>query len=349
MEGTNEELDEQLVRAWIGKGNEKIYNKVMKGGFHIGSFLFPGAFYFARKMYMWGIIFFILDFIFIQIINFAPLTIIYRLLASCLFYSMYKGWIKNKITQNSNTSYEDQISIAQKKGGEVKTFILVILILVSLCISGAVKVKPITFNYSVNPELIGENITQENQDLSNSNDEILDKTSEINDSSNIIQENEDIESNNESNTIKIESSYNPESNISGEYITDFVSELAYSVPSNYVASEYNDNSLKMYSDEEYYNSAHFITTPTSLYSSVDEYITSSIIYEGMEGEINFAVAEINNKEWTIVEVLKEYGAEYHYVTIHNNTIYELDYTISDVPDTKDYNELVMIQNSLVFQ
>ena len=131
------EQKEELIRAWIGQSKEKeMYPKVMNGGFNIGAFLVPDLYFLSRKLYVETYIYLFIMLLINIIIpliigveNYSKSVIFFiatvsRIITGFLFYPLYKRNIYRKIRKNEKKglSYDEQLEIAQKRGGNQLTF-----------------------------------------------------------------------------------------------------------------------------------------------------------------------------------------------------------------------------------
>lgn len=123
------ETNEELIKAWIGEKNqEQHYQKVMNGGFNWTTWLIPDLHMATRKMYLevFIYIFITIAYSFIVTLMGIPenvinlLNCIIRIIMGFSFYPLYKRHIFRKIRkyEQQGLSYEEQLSIAQKNGGD---------------------------------------------------------------------------------------------------------------------------------------------------------------------------------------------------------------------------------------
>ncbi len=129
------EKNEELIRKYIGDKNEEMYDKVMKGrGFNWGAFFLRGLYMMNRKMYFYGIIVSIIDFILLYLIKVPIGIFIFSIIVGCGFYQQYKSHIIRKIKKYADLPYEEQLKKAELYGGNKLTVAsTVIMTIVILC------------------------------------------------------------------------------------------------------------------------------------------------------------------------------------------------------------------------
>lgn len=140
-----DEMDqnEELFRAWIGeKKQEEYYCKMKNGGFNWAAFFLSDLLMITRKMYLeLFIIFVVLFFISAsymlldvpdEIVGITTFAI--KLIMGFTYYYMYRWSIARKIKryQKKGLTYEKQLEIARKKGGDKITLSVVLIIIAEL-------------------------------------------------------------------------------------------------------------------------------------------------------------------------------------------------------------------------
>lgn len=129
-QGSND-LDERLMKAFIGKKADKMYNKVKNGGLSLWGILFGGLYFIYRKMYLVYLLIILVNIVF----NFiAPgVSTLVSYFIGWFFYPIYKWDIKRKIkgikSDNPNASEEELINIATQKGGTSLGWFAVVFII----------------------------------------------------------------------------------------------------------------------------------------------------------------------------------------------------------------------------
>lgn len=115
-----EDFDIRLMKAYIGKNADKIYNSIRTGlGINGWAFLFGTIYYCYRKMYLVTII----AYISVVTISFIvpSITKYIWLFLDISFCSLYKWDITRKIKKikqnNPNASEDELLDIARRKGG----------------------------------------------------------------------------------------------------------------------------------------------------------------------------------------------------------------------------------------
>ena len=141
-------MGEELIRVWIGKKQDAMYQKMGQSDFNIWAFLFNWAYFAYRKMYLWAIgIFAImsaLGYIFNTLLKlqlvFGVIYIICGLITGALFYKIYYWHIDKKLKkyEENGSEYDEAFNIAKKKGGTsilaplLPVIVLVIILLGSI-------------------------------------------------------------------------------------------------------------------------------------------------------------------------------------------------------------------------
>lgn len=129
-------MEENLVKSFIGKNSDVIYSKMNKKfSFSVYSMLFNFLYFIYRKMYLVGILSFILQSIITQFINNALISILLLIIWGFLFYPLYKWHVDRKIKRiDLNTITEEEL---KKKGGTsiVPVIIIPLILIVILIIS----------------------------------------------------------------------------------------------------------------------------------------------------------------------------------------------------------------------
>jgi hypothetical protein len=183
--------NEELYRAWIGtKNQDKYYEKMKNGGFSWVAFFLSDLLLITRKMFTESIIFIFICYLISTVLNIIEVPrMIYILVNITIgltigfsYYPLYKWHIKRKIKkyQRKGLTYEEQLSIARKYGGDKFTFSVIVMILVSIIIVATLMMgnklfsmifesaeEVINNNYSTNNSLIIEDISENGDSSSN--------------------------------------------------------------------------------------------------------------------------------------------------------------------------------------
>lgn len=141
MEHLNE--NEELYRAWIGtKKQDKYIEKMRRGGFSWAAFFLRDLLFLTRKMFVETIVLILIVFLIntvMRIIGFPNIaySIVNFVIAIDIgfsYYHLYRGNIKRKIEKYKakGLSYEEQLEVARKKGGDNVTVAVVIVVVVLL-------------------------------------------------------------------------------------------------------------------------------------------------------------------------------------------------------------------------
>lgn len=109
--------NDELLVHFIGKNNDKIINRP----FNFSAFFFTSFYLFYRKLYLYGILLFILNLLALFFLNSIMVTLVFGLLCGFLFNIVYLKTSKRKISniksKNSNKDIEQIEKICMSKGG----------------------------------------------------------------------------------------------------------------------------------------------------------------------------------------------------------------------------------------
>lgn len=173
--------NEELYRAWIGmKNQEKYYRRMKKGGFNLCAFFFRELLYLTRKMFVETILLIIAETLIVIALSItgAPegvysfVGIILSTLIGVTYYPLYRWSIERKIKyyQRKGLTYEQQLEIARKRGGDKVNVAVILMLVVLIMIYATIY---IIFEGSNKTDII----SQSKQD---SNNEEINKESDIN-------------------------------------------------------------------------------------------------------------------------------------------------------------------------
>ena len=113
----NQVDDGELLKAFIGNNYEKITTR----SFNFAGFFFTTLYMFYRKMFGYGLLVFLLNFIVLNVINNFVVTLAFNVVVGLLVNKIYLSYAKKKIavikTSNSQKSIEELKSICSTKGG----------------------------------------------------------------------------------------------------------------------------------------------------------------------------------------------------------------------------------------
>lgn len=128
--------DEALINAYIGKNADKLKN----GGFSVNTFFFGNIYVLYRKMWMLGIVWFLVSMIISMFLS--SLSGVLTLAANIFISTQFKKWylkhVEEKVDKikadNPNASYEQLLVICTKKGGTtiIPVIIFIVLYIVAI-------------------------------------------------------------------------------------------------------------------------------------------------------------------------------------------------------------------------
>ena len=113
---TGEINDQELIDAFIDKNHKRFQIP-----FNFFAFLFGSLYLFYRKMFLWGLLVFALEFVILNYIKITAGLLIFRLVLGFVFNKIYLGIAKKKVSKikyiKSQESFEDLKKICASKGG----------------------------------------------------------------------------------------------------------------------------------------------------------------------------------------------------------------------------------------
>ena len=111
-----------------------------------------------------------------------------------------------------------------------------------------------------------------------------------------------------------------------------IGDLTYEIPTALESSEYNTNNYKSYRliNMDDHCSATFTTTSNyNEYATAKEYLKDDVYYSASDKVSSITTKQINGVTWYTMNVQTSYNKSYYYSMIYNDTIYELEYSITD--------------------
>ena len=109
--------DDELVKAYVGPK----YDTIVNSKFNIGAFFFTPLYLYYRKLFLYGILVFIVDLLIINFTKFSILTTVISVLVAMLFSKLYIPEVKKRVEKikqkNPDKSIEEIKEICAKKGG----------------------------------------------------------------------------------------------------------------------------------------------------------------------------------------------------------------------------------------
>ena len=113
----NQGGDDELLKAFVGNN----YDKITTRPFNFAGFFFTTFYMFYRKMFGYGLLVFLLNFIVLNVMNNFVVTLAFNVVVGLLVNKIYLSYAKKKIavikTSNSQKSIEELKSICSTKGG----------------------------------------------------------------------------------------------------------------------------------------------------------------------------------------------------------------------------------------
>ena len=132
------EKEDMLIDAYIGKKTDRLKNR----GFSWCAFFFGPYYFLYRKMWMFGIILFIIEIVVGKIPDMFTwikliINVIIRIMVAIIFSEEYLSFVMKKvkkiISDNDNKNYEKIMLICKKKGGtSMLPIVLIGIFLISI-------------------------------------------------------------------------------------------------------------------------------------------------------------------------------------------------------------------------
>lgn len=339
----NSNVDEELVRAYVG---EK-YDKIKNSSFSLPTFFLGSLYLFYRKMYLYGWLMMLL----------GPLAFIGFIILAIKFKDVYLKDVSKKVNKiklkNSNLSNEELKNICSKKGGTsiggvlLNTFgIFVVLIVIVILLTFVLGASMFAMIFGA----LGSGNVEIKPSINNGQDVIMDDSSE-DDSYDYVDDSYDDNNSNQSANGSCEQLHKA---IEYNKIFDIT------IPENFFESEYSRSNYlgKEYSYYEYYyNKKDNIVQPGSCYFSLQEDVSNSasnakdlaVYRKDCQRGSEIKEVTINNINWYTLEY-EGLGTNYIYITEKDGNIYEFQYNINE---EKDYeycrSGLDKVINSIKFK
>lgn len=126
---------ENLIKSFIGKNADIIYTKInKKGSFNIYCMLFTAIYFLYRKMYILGIISYLIQSLIAKFVNNNFISLICLVVWGYAFYPLYKMHINRKINKLAAKEFTEE-EIKKKGGTSVVVAIIVPVILVVILLA----------------------------------------------------------------------------------------------------------------------------------------------------------------------------------------------------------------------
>lgn len=113
----NNQLDDELLKAFIGKN----YEKITKKQFNFAGFFFTTLYMLYRKMFLYSIIAFLLNILILNVFKQSLLIIVFNIAIGLLINKIYLGYAKKKVANikanNKQKSVDELKGICTSKGG----------------------------------------------------------------------------------------------------------------------------------------------------------------------------------------------------------------------------------------
>ncbi len=310
-ENVNIDRDE-LLRSFVGNNYDKIKTKP----FNIAGFLFSTFYMFYRKMFLYGIIAFIISFILTNVTKLkifsAIITVIIGLFVNKIYLYYANKKIDKIILNNPNKSIDEIKDICSKTGGtSVSRIILGFFVELSIFFITLIVMSIIGF-----ASIFGDLFTNNNVNV-NANMGTEDNKSNEN------------------------STYN------GILITDtsvtILDEFNIDIPNIFEEGMFNSDETINYvfeSNNGVFDDCQFSLSSVNNYSSAENLINQMQKYNSDDNPTNVTNSNINDISWYWFSYNNNFGQTYYYGTTKGNKVYLFEYEIqidsdSSCPTYKD--------------
>jgi len=126
---------ENIIKNFIGKNSDVIYGKMnKKGSFNIYSMLFTSMYFLYRKMYLIGIISFVLQSLIAEFVNNIFISLACFVIWGFAFYPLYKMHVNRKIKKLTAKEFAEE-DIKRKGGTSIGAAIIIPGILVVILLA----------------------------------------------------------------------------------------------------------------------------------------------------------------------------------------------------------------------
>lgn len=321
-------MENDLLKKFIGKNYEKITTRK----FNIPGFFFGTFYMFYRKMYLYGILIFIINLIIDILFNNIFVGLLINLLIALFVNKIYVSFAKNKVNKiknNNKDKNEEEIEkICKEQGGTSRLgiligFIIGILGYLILCVVFfQMRMYLAIFNYFYNPFTRGINFyksTTIDEDISDD----------------------------------VEDDYVPGVyNGMLLYDSDVVvkDEFSIEVPSVFTDNEYDYEYNYEYENkeetEEFFKSCRFSMSAVKDFTSSRDLINQMATYFKNENASSVENKTINNISWSIFSIKNDIGKTYYYANTKNNKVYILIYEVQTGSGSKCDEYLEEVINSV---
>ena len=306
--------EENLLKIFIGKNYERITTRE----FNIPGF-FLGTFYMLyRKIYLYGILIFILDLIIINLFNNVYIGLLINLLIALFVNKIYVSLAKSKINKikniNKDKSDEEIEKICKEKGG-TSVLGVVLGFLIELFITGIfIGIAILLFGFNIN-NYFNKNIENTIVDDDSSEEKHIPGVYDgaLYYESNVVLENE----------------------------------FSIVVPTVFTNDSYESHFGYEYENteetEEFFKTCRLSMNLVMEYTSSNDLIKQMAEFHKDEKIIDVSNTIINNINWNWFAIKNDIGKTYFYATTKNNKVYILSYEVQVGAGTKceEYREEVI--------
>ena len=300
-------MDNNLLEKFIGDN----YKKITTRQFNISGFFFGSLYLFYRKLYLYGLLVFIVNLIINILLNNIFVGLFINILIAVFVNKIYVSYANNKINKikefNKDKSDEELEKICKVQGGTSVPSVI-IGFLVEILLTGIyIAVAILIFGININKFVKFNN----------------------NDTVQPIEESEN----------SIEDDYVPGIFNGGLMIDDInvKNEFTMEVPSIFTDNDYAYEYNYEYENketEEFFKTCSISMSAVKDFSSSLDLINQMAKYYKDQNASKVENEEINNIKWSSFYTVDDIGKTYYYANTKNNQVYVLRYEIQVGADSK---------------
>lgn len=308
--------DSDLLEAFIGEN----YNKITTRVFNFSGFFFSSLYFFYRKMFVYGILLFLINLLINTLFNQQIVFLLFNILCGFFVNKIYLFYANRKIEKikrkNPNMSISELMSLCSRKGGTslgkailgllLQIGVGFLILIISLLLGITSIFTSLIFDEEIFPiiDAFIKNIS-------------LEKDGEYN---GVIVSDTSIAMQNEF-TIHVPSKFQ---NNSQTYNYDY---------------KYNSN-------QGVFNTCQITLEEVSNFTDLNNFMNQMASYYSKSNENIVSQTTINNIPWSWFSKNDDFGTTYYYGTTKNNHIYLLTYKIEEDSDSDCITYKDQILNSI---
>ncbi|MBQ8891513.1 MAG: DUF2628 domain-containing protein [Bacilli bacterium] len=315
MENNNNEV---LLRKFIGNNYDKITTRM----FNIPGFFFTSFYMFYRKMYLYGVVVFLIEFSLSNLLNNIYFSLIINILVGIFVNKIYVSFAKNKINKImlDNKGNEEEINKKCEQVGGTSIAGIFIGLLIDIVISAILMFVLISvFGFQSNSFYSISSFVEENEE-------------------------DDIE------FYTDEEEYTPGVYNGGLYFSADViigDEFEVTVPTAFENNSSDSQLMYEYSSgNEIFNKCILYFEVVEDYTDSSDLINQMSVYHKENNATEAKSEIINNVNWNWFSFTNDIGKYYYYATTKDNRVYLLNYEVQQSTDSNCETYRTEILNSI---